>query len=190
MPRTSRKIRGEAVNRLRAVSRAWKACLLLSLVAPAAACVSPRPGLMEAAGAAEYTGIFEEPVRLEGGRYVGAPFVPGGASRPELQLLPAPFAEGGAGGDVGLDAVVALVQSMGGSGSFVHLAALRWRGDVLEQTGHVALGDRVRIQALAIRDGTVYGTIIEHGPDDPLCCPTATVQRAWRLSEGTLVGVR
>jgi len=178
------------MNRLPAVRRTGVASLLLNLAVQSTACVSPRAGLMEAAGEAEYVGIFEEPVRLEGGRYVGPPFVPGGASRHELLLLPTPFAERGAGGDLGFDLVVVLVESTGGSGSFVHLVTLQWRGDALEQTGHALLGDRVRVQSLAIRDGIVHGTVIEHGADDPLCCPTDTVQRAWRLSEGALVGVR
>lgn len=175
--------------RRRAIGRVGVAGLLLTLVVPGTACVSTRQGLIEAAASAEYTGIFDEPVRLEGGRYEGPPFVPGGATRPELFLLPEPFATSESGGGAGLDAVVVLVQAMGGSGSFVHLAALRWRGAAVEQAGHVPLGDRVRVQSLAIRDGIVYATIVEHGPDDPMCCPADTTQRAWRLSDGALVAV-
>ena len=48
------------------------------------------------------------------------------------------------------------------------------------------LGDRVRIETLAIQDGEIVVQLIGHGPDDPLCCPTQKVRRAFQLVGSTL----
>ena len=41
----------------------------------------------------------------------------------------------------------------------------------------VLLGDRVRIEGGSIEDGIIRLDLVEHGPDEPACCPTHTVSR-------------
>jgi len=150
----------------------------------------PRSGLPEAALRTEYTDIFDEPVALVEGRYAGPPFVPGGAARPELELLRELHAEGDLDGDGADEVVVLLVQSMGGSGSYLHLVVLRRIGAALVQAGHAPLGDRVRVRSLEVRDGRLYGSLTVHGPEDPLCCPAREVVRLWSLEPEGLVELR
>jgi hypothetical protein len=170
-----------------AVGRGRILLLALAVSGSWTACANREIALVEAAGWAEYSGIFDEPVRLESGRYVGPPYVPGGASRPELVLLREPSAEGDLDADGASEAVVVLVQSMGGTGSFVHLVVLGRDGSTVRQAGHASLGDRVRVDALRIRDGLIYATLVEPGPGDPSCCPTDTTTRTWRLGGTGLV---
>lgn len=85
------------------------------------------------------------------------------------------------------DAVALLAINTGGTGVFIHLAA------VIQEAGeptHVAtlfLGDRVRIESLVIKDGTLQVQMITHAPDDPICCPTQQVTQAYTLQDGLLV---
>ena len=94
-------------------------------------------------------------------------------------------------GDGALDALVVVWSSGGGSGTFmelVHFALVRqgresgrwvWRGAV-------PLGDRVRIRAMTRTDAAVELHVTEHGPDDPLCCPTVEAVRVFEMHEGVL----
>jgi hypothetical protein len=135
---------------------------------------------------AEYQGIYQEPIQLTDGTYEGEPFVEGGASRPTVTFIE-PYALGDLNGDGVDDAVVLLVESSGGSGSFVYLAA------VLNQEGKpgnvdtVLLGDRVQVQSLTIANGQINATMLTHGPDDPMCCPTQTVEQTYELQGNKLV---
>jgi hypothetical protein len=89
-------------------------------------------------------------------------------------------------GDATEDAAVALAAHTGGTGTFIYLAS------VLNQDGEAAnnavtlLGDRVQVDDLAIEDGTIVVTMIAHGPDDPLCCPTRPVEQVYALEGGQL----
>jgi hypothetical protein len=78
---------------------------------------------MDPAGAT-YTGIFDAPVTLVEGRFEGAPYVPGGASRPVVMLLAEPRASGDLTGDAEPERAVVLAADSGGSGTFVYLAVL------------------------------------------------------------------
>ena len=143
------------------------------------------PALMEGAlQNAAYSGILQNPVILSGGRFEGEPFAPGSASRPVVTLVPGVMATGDLVGDASDEAVVALAHNAGGSGVFMYLAVMRDdRGDP-DNIATISLGDRARITALAIDGGNLVADLVEHGPNDPMCCPTQVVRRQWRFDDG------
>jgi hypothetical protein len=95
-------------------------------------------------------------------------------------------AEGDLDADGVNDAAVVLVSETGGSGVFEDLIAVRRRGDRLIMSEPHFLGDRVKIAGLSIDPGGVHVEMTEHGPDDPLCCPTVEVRRSFTLRDGLL----
>lgn len=138
----------------------------------------------EALRNASYKGILESPVTLSDGRFEGEPFAPGAATRPVVTLVPGVIATGDLAGDESDEAVVALAHNAGGSGVFMYLAIMRDdRGDP-DNMATISLGDRARITALAIDEGILAADLVEHGPNDPMCCPTQAVRRQWRLDDG------
>ena len=84
------------------------------------------------------------------------------------------------------EAVVLLATNMGGSGVFFHLAVVRNHGGAPEHIGMIPLGDRVKVESLDVVDGTIVANLTEHGPGDPMCCPTRAVHREWELQDGKL----
>jgi heat shock protein HslJ len=142
---------------------------------------------VEALQNAEYQGIYEgQVVQLTDGRYEGEPFVEGGASRPTVTFIE-PYAFGDLDEDGEDDAVVLLVESSGGSGSFVYLAVLvNECGSPVNVATHF-LSDRARVQALAIADGIITVDMLAHGPDDPMCCPSQRVIETYALQWDALV---
>jgi hypothetical protein len=135
---------------------------------------------------AGYQGIYEEPIQLTDGTYEGEPFVEGGASRPTVTFIQ-PYAVGDLNGDGVDDAAVLLVESSGGSGSFVYMAAVLNQDGKPENVDTVLLGDRVQVQSLTIADDQINVTMLAHGPDDPLCCPTQEVEQTYELQDNKLV---
>ncbi len=94
-------------------------------------------------------------------------------------------------GDGVLDGLAVAWSSGGGSGTFmelVHFALIR-QGRASGRWvwhGAVPLGDRVRVRAMTRTDAVVELHVTEHGPDDPLCCPTAEAVRLFEMREGVL----
>jgi len=155
---------------------------------------SPASGISESERAsafdAEYRGIFDEPVQLEKGRYQGPPYVPDGASRPELVLIADRMAAGDLDGDGRKEIATVLARSEGGSGTFLYLALLREAGEGLVNFETLLLGDRVQVSTLEIHDRTLVTGLLTHGPSDPACCPTLAIWRTWELLEDRLREVR
>jgi hypothetical protein len=83
--------------------------------------------------------------------------------------------------------VVILITAPGGSGTFYYLAA------VVEQDGQpvnvaaTLLGDRVKINSLAMEGGEIVVDMVTQGPDDPMCCPTQRVVERYTLQGDQLV---
>jgi len=85
------------------------------------------------------------------------------------------------------EAAAVLVTQTGGAATFVDLAVMRnRRGRPRFLTG-VNLGDRVRVDGLAVRDGVVEVKLVQHGDADDMCCPTEHVTYRWELIDGALV---
>jgi hypothetical protein len=151
------------------------------LAAGLAAC-----GVMQAEDAT-YRGILDEPVTLDNGHFRGEPYVAGGASAPSVSLLDEPRARGDLNGDGRDEIAVLLAANLGGSGTFMYLAVLEQHGGELVNLTTLALGDRVRVESLAIDSGRIRAKMREFGPDDPMCCPSQVGQHHWALQDGQLV---
>ena len=82
-------------------------------------------------------------------------------------------------GDPATDAAVVVFVDPGGSGTFIHLLAILDYQGTPVQAARVFLGDRVRVQRLAIWRGRILLTVLAHGPDDGLCCPSTEIIRAF-----------
>ena len=151
------------------------------------------PELPQALLQARIQGIYDAPIGLTDGRYEGPPFVAGGSSRPSVTLLQDRVARGdldagrpdsrdlsisAAGAD---DYAVVLAESSGGSGSFIYLALLRPQGSELVNYATTLLGDRVDVPSLTIANGEIRASMVVHGPDDPVCCPSERSEISWQL---------
>jgi hypothetical protein len=170
--------------------------LLFALCALLSGCSARQPAepeLPEAVLQARIQGIYDAPIPLTNGRYVGPAFVQGGTSRPTVTLLQDRVATGDldswrpASRDVSIsgagahDYAVLLAESSGGSGSFIYLALLRLQGGELVNHATTLLGDRVDVTSLTIVDGEIRASMLIHGTDDPVCCPSVRAQRSWQL---------
>jgi heat shock protein HslJ len=149
--------------------------------------ISP-PSWDEAANAT-YTGIEEDPVALSGGVHEGEPFVPGGASRPRLALVPGFWLSGDLEGDGAPEAIVLLDASSGGSGTNVYVAALSRDGSRVVERGTAHVGDRVQVRGARVDGDRVVLDVVQAGPTDALCCPGEKATRAFGLEGEALVEV-
>jgi len=87
-------------------------------------------------------------------------------------------------GDGRDDAVVALTESSGGTGTWVYLAVMGRRdGRAVNLASH-RLGDRVQIREAHIDDAVLYVDVLRAGPDDAACCPGELASLAWTLLDG------
>ncbi len=82
------------------------------------------------------------------------------------------------------DAAVVLVTQPGGSGSFYYLVAMLDRDGSPAQGAITLLGDRVRLQSLAVEDEQIRVRMLTQGPHDPMVNPTLLVEHSYRLSGG------
>ena len=149
---------------------------------------APAPSWNELADLA-YSGILPQPVRLVDGRFEGAPYAPGAASRPRVALAREPIAIGDIDGDGTADAWVLLTHDAGGSGTFLFLAAVTRRGGTLVNAGTALVGDRVDVIALSHAGGRAVLEHVAADGGDPACCPTLRVSAAYALGERGLVRV-
>lgn len=125
--------------------------------------------------------IFTEPIPLVDGVYSS-----GMEEYALLVRLQPQIAYGDLDGDGLEDAAVLLAVNGGGTGVFVHLAAMLNQGGQPVQAGEVFIDDRPRINALAIRDGLIHLEAVIHGPEDPMVSPTLRVNMTYRLGGGML----
>lgn len=156
------------------------AVYLLSLAAASTAQGAPEALLM-ALGNASYSGIYEAPVALKDGRFEGAPYTPGGVSRPTLSLVPGLITRADLDGDGTDEGVAVLVESSGGTGAFVYLAAMAVGAGSATNLGTVLLGDRVQIRHLTAVPGGLLVETLSAGEDDASAQPTHKVARTFTL---------
>ena len=132
---------------------------------------------------ASYQGIEDHPVQLSDGLWEGQPFVEGGAARPRVGLAMDFLVQGDVNDDGKDEALVLIWQSSGGSGTFNYIALVEFEDGSAGNVATTELGDRVSAVKGTIRDGVILVDVIEHGPDEPACCPT---QKATRSYDGNL----
>ncbi|WP_372677947.1 META domain-containing protein [Desulfosarcina sp.] len=127
------------------------------------------------------------PVKLVDGRWEGAPYVDGGASRPSVHFVGDHYPIGKVAGNAADAAVVFLAESSGGSGRLVYLAVVEKRNGVLTNTATAALGDRVQVRDVRIENGAIAVDVLQAGPQDAACCPGELATRHWRLNATGIV---
>ena len=152
--------------------------------------VTPVPLTAEQLRNATYVDILDGPFTLVDSRFEGEPFVPGAATRPVVTLVPGMMATGDLTGDGNDEAVVALTHNAGGSGVFMYLAIMRDDQGTPDNIATISLGDRARVTALRIDSGRLVADMVEHGLDDPMCCPTKQVRREWQLQDGLPISLQ
>ncbi len=134
-------------------------------------------------------GDEETPIRFRGGRR-SIRYGVGATERVAAGLVGDLVAFGDLDGDGVVDAAVVAFVNTGGSGTFIHVLALRDREGTPVQAGREFLGDRVRVKSLGISGGHIFVTMDAHGPDDGLCCPSIETSRAFTLRGRRLVPTR
>ena len=98
-------------------------------------------------------GDEETPIRFRGGQG-SIRYGVGATERVEAGLVGDLLAFGDLDGDDVADAAVVAFVNTGGSGTFIHLIAVRDREGTPVQAGRQFLGDRVRVKSLAVSGGT------------------------------------
>jgi len=148
--------------------------------------VRAAPAWQEAAGA-EYSGVFDEAIVLDGAQWEGQPYVEGGASAPRAGLAAHFLLTGDLDDDGSEEAVVLLWSSTGGSGTFDYLAVLGRdaNGEVINRATQ-PLGDRVKVRHASIEGSLVVLDTVQAGPDDAACCPGQKMRRTFVLEGETL----
>ena len=161
-----------------------------ALVAMLAGCAAPpqreparEPGgpTTEAIANATYrAGLLEgTPVTLRDGRYERGDGV-------VVWLLPEPVSRGEVAGQP--TAAVLVAESGGGTGTFISLALAQEQDGRAVEVASALLGDRPRIQGLAIgADGLISVDLVQVGPRDAFCCPTMPMSVTYAFEAGRLV---
>ena len=167
------------------------ATLLVTIATSGCASVAPTPTplTIDMLKNAEYQSelAVSKKVKLTNGVYQET-LVTGAASKLTVRLLDQ-YAIGDLNGEGADDAAVVLVSDMGGSGTFIVLAAVINDGGLPKHVGSAALGDRVQIKSVSISQREIVVEVIKHGPKDPLCCPTVPDTERYKLQGGLLVPV-
>ncbi len=84
-------------------------------------------------------------------------------------------------------AAVVLTSNAGGSGTFFHLAVVAPSKNGYENIAGTPLGDRQKIENIAITDRKIRLTRMTHAESDPMCCPSRRQTTFYILSGDSLV---
>jgi predicted small lipoprotein YifL len=164
---------------------------LASLVACGPKTPEPPPPLtVEMLMNAEYHSEWpaEGVAKLTDGEYEEE-IVPGAASKLTIVVYPDMYAFGDLNGDGVDDAAVVLATSGGGSGTFISLEAVLNDQGTPKHVASAELGDRTKVESVAIESGQIIVELVTHGPDDPMCCPTVEATQKYKLQGDTLVQI-
>ena len=157
-----------------------------SETAAATAAQPAGPPSMDEIANATISGIYNEPVQLQGGKYEGEPFDPDGASRPMVGLVEDFLLTGNLNEDGSEEAAVMLWESSGGSGTYTYLAVLGHEGSDVVNLATADIGDRVQLRDSRISGNRVELDVVQAGPEDAACCPGEMVTLAWTLDGDSL----
>ncbi len=125
--------------------------------------------------------VSQKTVKLLDGRYEA-----GSGADYLLISMADTMAFGNINGDGLDDAAVILGENMGGSGMFESLVVVFNQGGVPAQWAVTQIGDRVKVNAVAIQDHQVVLDMLVAGPNDPMCCPSLAETQTYRLTKGGL----
>lgn len=135
----------------------------------------------EALKNSSYSGIYDEPITLADGAYVGDPeFL-------TVEYVADSARYGDLDGDGVDDAVAFLVERGGGTGAFVHVAAQLNRDGEPVDAGAVLIEDRIQVISLDIDGGVITVVVTAEGPGDAACCRSHKATQRYGLQDGKLI---
>ncbi len=140
----------------------------------------PAPPTVTQLENATYSGVLEQPITLESGSYIGAPFVEG-ESRPGVLLWNDLIAYGDVDALPGDEAAVLLSSASGGSGERVYLAVVGISEGRPVNLGTVLIGDRVKVRTMSVVESKIVLDVVEADERDAACCPTHLARRSYEL---------
>jgi heat shock protein HslJ len=136
---------------------------------------------------ATFTGIDTSPIKLVNGIFVGPPYVPGGASRQQIELLDAQPVTGDLTGDGAGETVVFLSEENGGTVTYQYMAVMGRSQGKIVTIATVRLGDRLGVRSILIDKGQITLELLQQGAKDAACCPSELVSRTWSMERTGLV---
>jgi uncharacterized membrane protein len=167
--------------------------LLIPLMLAVAACTekpaAPTAPSMDELRNATYHDVVPVPVTLVDGRFDGDASTNQYSPRLTITLADSIYAHGDLTGDGVDEAVALLAVNLGGSGVFESFVVAGKQDGAVDHLASIDLGDRAKVNDVAVRDGILVADLMVHGPDDPMCCPTQAVRREWRLENGQPVDI-
>ncbi len=101
-----------------------------------------------------------------------------------------PIAIGDLNGDRLDDAAVILISNPGTTGTYYDLAAVVNVEGMPNNIDTASLGESIQVKSLSIKNGVINVDMLVHAPQDPLCCPTVSVNQSYRLQGNQLVPVK
>jgi heat shock protein HslJ len=139
----------------------------------------PPPDLAEI-GVATVAGLFDEPITLSNGRWENNERASAGIASDFLL-------SGDLNGD-GIDETVALMwTSNGGSGTRNFVTVFGRDDGEVTNIATAPIGDRVQVRRVQIIAETIVLDVVQHGPEDAMCCPGETATRKWSLQGDQLI---
>lgn len=90
-------------------------------------------------------------------------------------------------GDSQDEAVLFLMTDYGGTSRLYDLVVATDQNAAPVQLAAAALGDRVQVRSISIKEDLIVVYMVEAGPDDADCCPSQEVVKVFGLNEGQLV---
>jgi len=136
---------------------------------------------LEALRNATYRG-FEDlaaEITLQNGRWEGEPYVVGGATLPQAQMVEDLYLSGDLDLDGSPETAVLINYAPGGTGDFLYLAIMKKHEDMPINLATLYVGDRVRIRDFYLKGNRIHIDLIQAGPDDGMCCPGDVLTRIW-----------
>jgi hypothetical protein len=124
------------------------------------------------------------PVTVTNGRFVGGESALDGSF---LEVNVTKYRAIGALDSFEEAAAVVLTSNAGGSGTFFHLAVVAPAKKGYENIAGTPLGDRQKIENIAITDRKIRLTRMTHTESDPMCCPSKRQTSFYILSGDSLV---
>ena len=169
--------------------RASLVSLAFILVLLAAACDGGDADRLSADDLENATYLAEGPdageATLDGGEY-RYPVAEGSSAEAVIRLDL--WSTGDLDGDGTEDAAAITSERPGGSGVFSYIHALRNESGELRDIGFAFLGDRVRVESVAIREGVIVVALLDRPETAPFSEePSIAVIRRFRLDGGALV---
>lgn len=128
---------------------------------------------------ATVAGLFDDPVTLRDGRWEGQPYVAGGASRPTAGVIGDYALTGDLDGDGIAETIGFLWGATGGGGTRNYIAVFTRGATGLVNGSAVLIGDRVKLGEARVENGRIEVDVVQHGPDDAMCCPSVEATRVW-----------